>query len=74
MPASGRDLDARLATTSVSAWMVSPTNTGAGNTTSSNPRLATVVPCVVSSTEMPTSRATVNMLFTSGWPNSVSAA
>ena len=42
--------------------------------TSSKPRLATVVPWVVSSTEMPTSSPRVNRLFTSGWPNSVPAA
>ena len=74
MPWSGRDFDSRAATTSDSPWRVSPANIGAGNATSSNPRLATVVPCVVSSTEMPTSRPRVKRLLTSGRPNSVPAA
>ena len=42
---------------SVSALSVSPQNTGLGKLTSLKPRLATVVPCVVSSTVMPTSSA-----------------
>ncbi len=33
-----------------------------------------VVPCVASSTLNPTSSPSVNMLLTSGWPNSVSLA
>ena len=51
-----------------------PRTPGSGKTTSSNPRLATVVPWVVSSTEMPTSRPRVKRLFTRGRPNSVPAA
>ena len=40
--------------------MVSPWKTGAGKTLSSKPRLATVVPRVVSWTEMPTARLSVS--------------
>ena len=38
------------------------------------PRLAMVVPSVVSLTEMPIIRPSVNSEFISGWPNSVSVA
>ncbi len=41
---------------------------------SENPRLATVVPSVVSCTVMPTSRESVSIEFTNRSPNSVSAA
>jgi hypothetical protein len=51
-----------------------PGNTGAGNTTSVIPSCATMVPSVSSGTERPTTSATVNMLLTSGRPNSVPAA
>ncbi len=47
---------------------VSPTNTGFGNFTSSQPRLATVVPNVVSYIDSPTMSPSVNTLFTSGLP------
>ena len=46
---------ARVASTSVVALTVSPSNSGAGKFTSVMPRLAIVVPTVVSLTEMPTS-------------------
>ena len=42
--------------------------------TSWNPRLATVVPCVSSWTEIPMTSATVNIEFTKGSPNCVVAA
>ena len=74
IPASGRDFDARASTTSVSTRTVSPGKTGAGNTTSVIPSCATMVPSVSSGTERPTTSATVNMLLTSGRPNSVPAA
>ena len=48
MPCVGRDLLSRKATTLVSERIVSPANTGLGNATSSQPRLPTVVPSVVS--------------------------
>ena len=74
MPASGREVEALAATTSVSAHSVSPTSTGCGKAISENPRLATVVPSVVSCTVMPTSRDNVSIEFTSRSPNSLSAA
>lgn len=74
MPCVGRDFDARAAATSVSTRSVSPWNIGAGNATSLNPRLATVVPRVVSWTLIPITIATVNIEFTIGRPNSVSLA
>ena len=46
MPWAGRLRDARVDRTTVSALMVSPARTGAGNDTASNPRFATIVPCV----------------------------
>ncbi|MOA64433.1 hypothetical protein D3C78_1904840 [compost metagenome] len=45
-----------------------------GKATSVMPRLATVVPSVVSFTVMPISRPSVNRLLTRGLPNSVCAA
>ena len=57
-PWLGRDLDRRAETTVVLAEIVSPAKTGAGKTTSENPKLATVVPCVVSWTVMPTCEET----------------
>src|SRR5690242_3786642 len=74
MPVPGRDRDRRASMTSVTTWMVSPANTGAGRSTREKPRLATVVPRVSSWTDRPTTRPSVNRLFTSGWPNSVLAA
>src|SRR6185437_5399147 len=71
MPASARDLLRRRLTTVVRAWIVSPWKTGFGNRTSLIPRLATVVPSVVSPTEMPITSPSVKMLLTSGRPNSV---
>ena len=53
MPASGRDRDARFDAISVTTLMVSPSKSGWGNVTSVMPRLAMVVPSVVSLTEMP---------------------
>src|SRR5262250_3093503 len=54
--------------------MVSPWNTGLGNSTFSKPRLPTVVPRVVSLTDRPTATPSVNRLLTSGLPNSAFAA
>ena len=50
---------------------VSPWNTGLGKRTSVMPRLAIVVPSVVSFTVMPIIRPSVNRLLTMRWPNSV---
>src|SRR6478609_7572313 len=54
--------------------MVSPSNNGCGNFTPSMPRLAMVVPTVMSDTWMPIIRPSVNSEFISGWPHSVSVA
>ena len=74
IPASGLDRDRRAATTSVSTRMVSPAKTGAGNCTSDSASWAMIVPRVSSGTDSPTTSAAVNMLFTSGRPNSLCAA
>ena len=74
MPASGLDRDSRLATISVVQLIVSPSNSGAGKVTSVMPRLPMVVPTVVSLTEMPIIRPSVNSEFISGLPHSVSVA
>src|SRR5262249_9490682 len=63
MPLSGRDLLSRSSSTSVSTWMVSPWNRGLGKRTSSQPRFATVVPSVVSPTEIPTMKPSVRQLL-----------
>ena len=57
MPWVGRLLLSLLSNTNVSALSVSPGYTGFGNNTSENPRLATVVPCVVSGMLIPTRSA-----------------
>src|SRR4029453_2612609 len=54
--------------------MVSPWNTGLGNSTFSKPRLPTVVPSVVSPTLSPTATPRVKRLLTSGFPNSACCA
>src|SRR5215471_1001770 len=54
--------------------MVSPWNTGLGNSTFSKPRLPTVVPSVVSPTLRPTATPSVNRLLTKGFPNSAVCA
>src|SRR5258705_665841 len=54
--------------------MVSPWNTGLGNSTFSKPRLPTVVPSVVSPTLSPTATPRVKRLLTSGRPNSACCA
>ena len=64
----------RVARTSVVAFTVSPSNSGAGKSTSVMPRLAIVVPTVVSLTDMPIIRPSVNNEFISGRPHSVSVA
>src|SRR4029453_9805084 len=74
MPWPGRDDDGRADTTSVWARIESPGMTGAGKAISSNPRLATVVPSVVSNTDRPMSSDSVNRLLTTRVPNSVVSA
>src|SRR5262245_64305658 len=74
MPWPGRDDDGRADTTSVWAWIESPGITGAGKAISSKPRLATVVPSVVSNTDRPMSSDSVNRLLTTRVPNSVVSA
>ena len=54
MPRSGLERLSRMSLTSVSTRKVSPTNTGFGKRTPSQPRFAIVVPIVVSATETPT--------------------
>ena len=71
MPRSGFDFDSRTEITSVSTRIVSPWKTGCGKTVSFMPRLATVVPSVVSCTEMPIISPSVNSELTSGLPHSV---
>src|SRR4051812_46845010 len=71
IPASERDRLRRTDITVVRARIVSPWNTGFGKRTSVMPRLATVVPSVVSPTLIPITRPSVKMLLTSGRPNSV---
>eukprot|EP00579_Thalassiosira_antarctica_P015008 CAMPEP_0201937118 /NCGR_PEP_ID=MMETSP0903-20130614/38812_1 /ASSEMBLY_ACC=CAM_ASM_000552 /TAXON_ID=420261 /ORGANISM="Thalassiosira antarctica, Strain CCMP982" /LENGTH=92 /DNA_ID=CAMNT_0048477989 /DNA_START=163 /DNA_END=441 /DNA_ORIENTATION=+ len=68
MPWVGRLLLSLLSKTIVSALSVSPGYTGFGNNTSENPRLATVVPCVVSGMLIPTRSANVNMELNNGFP------
>ena len=70
-PASGRERDARTERTIERARIVSPWNTGLGNSTLFMPRLAMVVPRVVSPTDMPIIRPSVNSELTMRWPNSV---
>ena len=70
----GRDFDSRLAITSVVTCTVSPWKSGFGKRTSVIPRLAIVVPTVVSLTEMPIIRPSVKSEFISGWPHSVSVS
>ena len=64
----------RSETTFVWAFSVSPWKTGLGKRTSVIPRLATVVPSVVSYTVMPTRMPSVYMLLNSRSPHSVWAA
>src|ERR1700722_11850192 len=71
MPLCGRERLARSSATSDSQCRVSPWNTGFGKRTSSQPRLATVVPSVVSPMETPTMSPSVKALLTMRCPNSV---
>ena len=71
MPSFGRDLLSRMSLTRVTTWMVSPWNTGFLKRMSVMPRLPRVVPSVVSATDTPTTRPSVNRLFTMRWPYSV---
>src|SRR5690606_18145679 len=74
MPRSGFDLDSRTESTVVSTRIVSPWKTGCAKIVSVMPRFATVVPTVMSLTEMPIMRPSVNSEFTRGLPHSVLAA
>ena len=71
IPSFGRDLLSRTSSTSLSIRSVSPTKIGAGKRTSSHPRLATAVPCVVSLTEIPTISPSVKHELTRIRPYSV---
>ncbi len=73
MPTPGRDRDSRISRTSLSAYSVSPTKTGAGRRTLSQPRLANAF-SLMSTTDIPVTSASVKALLTSGRPNSVCAA
>src|SRR3569832_631924 len=64
MPWDGRDLLSRISSTVVSTRSVSPWKTGLGKVTSVMPRLATVDPSVVTCTEMPIIRPSVNSELT----------
>ena len=74
MPSPGRLLDSRLSVTSVSAYSVSPWNSGLGNATSLKPRLPTMVPCVSCATDSPTRVDSVNIEFTRRWWNGGNAS
>ena len=67
-PSPGRDRDSRLPVHSVSAYRVSPANSGAGKATSENPRLATRVPWVSCDTDSPTMVERVNIELISRCP------
>src|SRR5260370_4871994 len=71
IPESGRERLSRFSATVVSARSVSPINTGCAKRVSAMPRLAIVVPSVVSPTDTPIISPRVKMLFTMRWPNSV---
>ena len=73
MPAFGRDLlGAHFRAPVVArADRVAVRTPASGSGVSVMPRLATVVPSVVSWTDRPITRPSVKMLLTSGWPNSV---
>src|SRR6478736_583625 len=73
IPTLGRERDSRLEITSVSDHSVSPTYTGLGSLMSVQERFA-VAFSLVSGTLIPVTRARVNVLLTSGLPNSVRAA
>src|SRR5271170_6813906 len=74
IPESGRERLSRFSATVVSARSVSPINTGCAKRVSAMPRLAMVVPRVVSPTDTPIIRPSVKMLLTMRWPNSVPLA
>jgi hypothetical protein len=72
-PSWGRDLDSRMSSTVLREWMVSPSNTGCGSRTSSQPRFAKTF-WDTSVTLCPETSASVNVELTRGLPNSVRAA
>ena len=74
MPCVGRDLLSRISSTSLSTCSVSPWNTGLGNFTSVMPRLATVVPIVVSFPDTPIISPSMNGELTSGLPHRLLAS
>ena len=73
MPTFSRDLESRTSSTSDSEYSVSPSKTGAGRRTSSQPRLA-ITFWETSVTLWPVTSASVNVESTSGRPHSVCAA
>ncbi len=73
MPTLGFDFDSRRSRISLSAHSVSPSKTGFGSLMSVQARLAAAF-SLVSGTVMPVTSASVNALFTSGWPNCVRSA
>ncbi len=74
IPAPGRDSLSRLLTTRVRARSVSPWNTNLGKVTSIIPKLAMVVPSVVSWTDMPIMMPSVLSELNRRCPHSVPAA
>src|SRR5439155_404789 len=73
MPTLEFDFDSRSSRISLSAHSVSPAKTGFGSLMSVHCRLAAAF-SLVSGTVMPVISASVNVLFTSGWPNCVRSA
>ena len=69
MPMVGRDFDSRVASTFDCAYTVSPSKSGAGMRTSSQPRFTALRD--TSATDRPVTSAIVKHEFISGRPNSV---
>jgi hypothetical protein len=69
IPMCGRDFDSRVLSTFDCAYTVSPSNSGAGMRTSSQPRLNALRD--TSATDKPVTSASVKQEFMSGCPNSV---
>ena len=73
IPTLGFDDDSRTSRISLSAWSVSPSNTGLGSLMSVHSRFAAAF-SLVSGTVSPVTTASVNALFTSGCSKRVRAA
>ncbi len=73
MPTLGFEADSRSSRISLSAWSVSPSNTGFGSLMSVQARFAAAF-SLVSGTVSPVISASVNALFTSGRSKRVRAA